>query len=93
MLTVIAKITAKEGREEEIKRALSELIAPTLLEEGCIDYILHQSNDDPKLFFFYENWTDKDFLEKHLASTHISEFSVKAEELVEMAELSFLSKV
>lgn len=94
MLTVIAKILVKEDKIEEAKSALLALVAPTLKEEGCIDYVLHQSNDDPKLFVFYENWTDKESLENHLANVHIAEFSAKAEELLEApAELFFLSKV
>ncbi len=94
MLTVIAKILVKAGKIEEAKSGLLALVAPTLEENGCIDYVLHQSNDDPRLFFFYENWTDRESLENHLANVHIAEFSAKAEELLaEPAELFFLSKV
>ena len=94
MLTVIAKIIAKEGKEEEARIALNALVAPTLIEEGCIDYVLHQSNEDPKVFFFYENWTSKESLENHLANVHIAEFSAKAHDLLSApAELYFLSKV
>lgn len=94
MLTVIAKILVKTDKIEEAKSGLLALVAPTLEENGCIDYVLHQSNDDPQLFFFYENWTDRESLENHLANVHIAEFSAKAEELLaEPAELFFLSKV
>ncbi|GAB3504393.1 putative quinol monooxygenase [Emticicia fontis] len=94
MLTVIAKILVKADKIEEAKSSLLALIAPTLEEEGCIDYVLHQSNDDPQLFFFYENWTDRETLENHLANEHVAAFSAKAEDLLaEPAELFFLSKV
>ncbi|WP_337043312.1 putative quinol monooxygenase [Emticicia sp. 17c] len=94
MLTVIARIKAKAEKIEETKKALADLIPPTLLEEGCIDYVLHQSNDNPQIFVFYENWTDKESLENHLANVHIAEFSAKADDLMEEpAELYFLSKV
>ncbi|MBA4851643.1 putative quinol monooxygenase [Emticicia sp. BO119] len=94
MLTVIAKIIVRADRIDEAKSDLLALIAPTLEEEGCIDYVLHQSNDNPQLFFFYENWTDKESLENHLANEHVAAFSAKAEDLlVEPAELFFLSKV
>ncbi|RYU95576.1 putative quinol monooxygenase [Emticicia agri] len=94
MLTVIAKILVKADKVEEAKSGLLDLIAPTLKEHGCIDYVLHQSNDNPQLFFFYENWTDRESLENHLANEHVAAFSAKAEDLLaEPAELFFLSKV
>jgi quinol monooxygenase YgiN len=94
MLTVIAKILVKPEKIEEAKSSLMGLIAPTLEENGCIDYVLHQSNDEPQLFFFYENWTDRESLENHLANEHVAAFSAKAEELLaQPAELFFLSKV
>ena len=94
MLTVIAKNLVKADKIEEAKSALTALIAPTLEENGCIDYVLHQSNDNPQLFFFYENWTDKESLENHLANEHVAAFSQRAEYLLaEPGELFFLSKV
>lgn len=94
MLTVIAKILVKEDKIEEAKKDLLALVGPTLEEHGCIDYVLHQSNDEPQVFFFYENWTDRESLENHLANEHVAAFSAKAEELLaQPAELFFLSKV
>lgn len=94
MLTVIAKIIVKKEKIEEAKSGLLALVAPTLKENGCIDYVLHQSNDNPQIFFFYENWTDRESLENHLANEHVAAFSAKAEELLaEPAELFFLSKI
>lgn len=94
MLTVLAKITAQAGKEAAAKEALEALVAPTLVEEGCIDYVLHQSNEDPCVFYFYENWTSKELLDKHLANTHIVAFGEKAATLLAgPAELHFLTKL
>ncbi|MFC0185498.1 Quinol monooxygenase YgiN [Pseudarcicella hirudinis] len=94
MLTLIAKITAKAGKEEEAKAELIKIVAPTLAEEGCIEYTLHQSAEDPKLFFFYENWESKEHLAKHSVSAHITAFGEKAGELLEgPAELYPMLKV
>lgn len=94
MLTLIAKIVVKADKIEEAKSGLLALIPPTLKEKGCIDYVLHQSNDNPQLFLFYENWTDRECLENHFANEHVATFSAKAEDLLaEPAELFFLSKV
>ena len=37
-LTVIAKLKAKSGAEEKLYEECRKLIAPTLAEEGCINY-------------------------------------------------------
>jgi quinol monooxygenase YgiN len=80
-LTVVAEISAKPGREEELKQLLLSLIEPTRGEAGCIQYDLHVSTDDPASFVFYENWKDAEALQKHLATDHIREFLAKASEL------------
>ena len=69
--TVLAKFEAKPGKEQTLKEMLTSLVAPTLQEEGCINYDLHQCLDNPAVFMFYENWASKELLEQHLASAHI----------------------
>src|SRR5262249_57538971 len=52
-VTVFALVKAKSGMEETVKKELSALVAPTLKEEGCINYDLHQSLDHAGHFRFY----------------------------------------
>lgn len=82
-LTVIAKITARKDKIRETKEALAALVGPTHLETGCLDYDLHQSQEDPRLFFFYENWTGKDKLDVHLKSPHLKMFGQIASGLLD----------
>jgi len=65
-VTVLALFKAKPGLEEEVKRELMALQGPTRSEEGCINYDLHQSKEDPSRFMFYENWKSQEDLDKHL---------------------------
>lgn len=81
-LTVVAHIIAKDGMAEQVKQELAALLAPTHAEPDCIDYILHQSNDDPHMFVFYENWTSKDALDAHLQKPHLQAFLAKADDLL-----------
>ena len=78
-LTIVARILAKTEKRELVKNELLKLIAPTRGEEGCINYDLHQDNENPNLFIFHENWKSPGLLQKHMASTHIAEY-VKATE-------------
>ena len=48
-LTVVAKIEAKAAHRETVKKALMGLIAPTMAEEGCINYDLHQDHNNTRL--------------------------------------------
>ena len=86
-LTIIAKLKAKPGSEDELYAACRELVAPTLAEEGCLDYDMHRSVEDPGLIMFYENWTTKPFWEVHMASPHLKAFSEATEGMVEVWEL------
>jgi quinol monooxygenase YgiN len=80
-VTIIAKITAKQGKQEQVKNELLSLIEPTRSEEGCITYILHQDSDNDAVFMFYENWISKEALDKHLQTPHLQGLVAKAEEL------------
>ena len=81
-VTVFALVKAKPGMEETVKQELSALVGPTLAEEGCINYDLHQSLDHKAHFRFYENWTCKELLDRHLQSAHVKLFIAKADQLL-----------
>jgi len=93
-LTVVARVRAKPGKEEEMKRVLLGLVAPTRAEAGCINYDLHQSQDDAALFLFYENWESRAHLDAHAKSAHIQAFRARAGELLaELVEIRLFTMV
>ena len=69
-LTIIATLRAKQGQESRAREVLRGMLAPTHAEDGCIDYDLHESLDDSRLFVFYENWTSAAHLDAHLKTPH-----------------------
>ena len=81
-VTVVARMQAKPGREERLQQDLLHLVAETRKEEGCLNYDLHQSSDDPTKFLFYENWTSEAHLERHAQSAHIQAFRARAGEML-----------
>jgi quinol monooxygenase YgiN len=81
-LTVFAEMHAKPGKENELRRALIGMIEPTRREAGCVQYDLHVGHEDPRHYFFYENWTSKKELDAHLASPHLKAFVAIADELL-----------
>lgn len=87
VLTIIAKLKAKAGAEDQLYNECRKLVAPTLAEEGCINYDMHRSIEDPGLIMFYENWTTKPLWEQHMQAPHLNEFSTVTEGIVEVWEL------
>lgn len=71
-LTITASILAKPETRTRVKQALLNLIPPTIAEEGCLNYDLHQDNTNPDRFFFYENWESRDHWLAHNNSAHIA---------------------
>ncbi len=74
IISVVAKVVAKKESVEGVKAELLKLIAPTRKEAGCIDYCLHQDNEDPAVFIFYETWESLACLEKHMESDHFRSY-------------------
>ena len=82
-LTIVAKILAKEGKRDLVKEALIKLIDTTKKEVGCINYDLHQDNENSNLFLFYENWDSRDLWQEHMKNAHIAEYKETTEGAVE----------
>ena len=69
-LIVFAKVEAKPDCIELVKSQLLGLIPSTVQESGCIQYHLHQDNDNLAVFMFHEVWKSKSDLQQHLNSEH-----------------------
>lgn len=70
-LTAVTYIKGIEGNEEDLKRHLLSLEAPTLAEVGCIMYDLYQSTTKKNEFVRLEAWTDEAALEAHKQTPHL----------------------
>lgn len=93
-LTVLARIRAAAGKEDELCRLLTGLVPLTRTEEGCISYDLHRAQEDQALFFFCENWRSKKDLDDHFATPYLQAFLGKAAELLaEPPDITFWNKI
>ena len=80
-LTVVAHLVARPHKIDETKKFLLSLIDATRVEPGCIDYDLHQDDDRPAEFTFYENWKDRAEWDKHMETPNLHEFARRADDL------------
>ncbi|MBL4832320.1 MAG: antibiotic biosynthesis monooxygenase [Aliivibrio sp.] len=92
-LTIVANIVAKPDNVELVKSELLKLIDLTRAEPGCLQYDLHQDNNNPAHFVFYENWVSHELLQAHLASKHIANYSAATKNAVETFTLNEMAKI
>lgn len=73
-LTVVANITANADKIERVKAELLKLIAITRTEEGCMTYDLHQDNENPAHFLFFELWESRELWQTHMGAQHLTDY-------------------
>ncbi len=66
-----------------VKTELEKLIDITRAEKGCINYDLHQDNENPAHFMFYENWQSRELWQAHMAAQHLQDYMAATEGAVE----------
>ncbi|MEO0322450.1 MAG: putative quinol monooxygenase [Myxococcota bacterium] len=82
-LTIVANIHAHPDKVELVKRELLKLIPLTRGEEGCINYDLHQDNQDPAHFTFYESWESRELWQTHMNAPHLAAYMAATDGAVE----------
>ncbi len=92
-LTIIANIIAKADKVELVKFELEKLIDTTRAEEGCIDYDLHQDNENPAHFMFYENWTSYELWRAHMEAQHLKDYMAATSGAVEQFTVNEMVKI
>jgi len=78
-LTIVANIIANPDKIDLVKTELEKLVEPTRAEAGCINYDLHQDNDNPAHFMFYENWESRELWQNHSANKHLIAYRAATE--------------
>ncbi|KIN75662.1 putative quinol monooxygenase [Sulfitobacter mediterraneus] len=73
-LTIVANIKANPDKIDLVKAELLKLIDITRSEAGCINYDLHQDNDNPAHFMFYENWESRELWQTHMGAPHLAAY-------------------
>ncbi len=86
-LTIVAHITAQSDKIELVKAELEKLVDITRSEEGCLQYDLHQDNENPAHFMFYENWESRGLWQAHMKSEHLKAYRAATDGAVEVFTL------
>lgn len=92
-LTIVARIEAKPDQVELVKSELLKIIEPTRAEAGCLQYDLHQDNDNPAVFLFFENWETRELWQDHMNSAHLAAYKAAAGEALVGVTISEMSQI
>lgn len=65
MIVLKVDMVVKPGTEATCRELIRILQEHSRKEPGCIQYVGHQSIEDPRRFFFYEVYKDEAALQAH----------------------------
>ena len=92
MIHVVAIITTKPSKREEVLAAFNEIIATVMEEEGCIEYgptidatdaPNMQTRFGPNTFVVIEKWSSAQALDAHSKSPHMAAYGEKIKHLID----------
>ncbi|MFS4583208.1 putative quinol monooxygenase [Phaeobacter sp. C3_T13_0] len=92
-LTILAQITAADGKAELVRAELEKLVPITRFESGCIQYDLHVDNENPGFFVFYENWESRTHWQTHMSAQHLKDYMEATDGAVKTLVLHEMSKI
>jgi len=92
-LTIVASITATPDKVALVKAALEKLIDITRSEVGCLQYDLHQDNENPAHFMFYENWVSRELWQTHMNAQHLKNYLAATEGAVKTFTLNEMTRI
>jgi quinol monooxygenase YgiN len=91
MIHVLAIITAKPGKREEVLAAFRANMPAVHAEQGCIAEGGAGAKYGPDAFVVIEKWESLDALKAHAASPHMAAYAGKTRDLLANREIHVLS--
>ena len=92
-LTIVANIKAKADEIDLVQAELEKLIPITRAEEGCLQYDLHQDNENPAHFLFFENWESRELWQSHMSAQHLQDYMTATDGADEEFTLNEMSRI
>lgn len=68
---VLARITVKPEAAAQAAAILTELVAQSRQEPGCVSYELYQQTATPHVFQTVERWQDAAAADAHMGTPHV----------------------
>jgi quinol monooxygenase YgiN len=100
MIHVLAVITAKSGKREEVLKHFRANVPAVRAEKGCIEYgaaldadpaLPVQTKYGPDTFVVIEKWESLEALKAHAAAPHMAAYGANTKELLASRVIHILS--
>ncbi len=83
VVTVVARIYPKPGKEDEVASLLVEMAAAVRASEpDCLVYRPHSSAKEPVVFLFYEQYRSREAFDVHRKAPHLAQFRDRMQDLL-----------
>ena len=92
-LTIVARIQAHKENTDLVQSQLLQLIHITRNQEGCIQYDLHQDNNNPEIFVLYEIWESRELWQAHMDSPPLQTFMNVTQKAVADSSLHEMTRI
>ncbi|MGB2628800.1 MAG: putative quinol monooxygenase [Candidatus Acidiferrum sp.] len=88
-VTLVVLLRSKEGQHLLLEAEIRALLAPTRREEGCLQYDLHHSLDNPSLFLLHEVWATRAHHTAHTKTPHFLRWDARKDSLLASRDVTF----
>ncbi len=101
MINVIAIITTKPGKRDDVLAAFRANMPAVHAEKGCVEYQPTvdvadmgpiQTKLGPETFVVIEKWEKADDLKAHAAALHMKEYAAKVKDMLESRVIHVLEQ-
>jgi quinol monooxygenase YgiN len=102
MIRVVAVITAKPGRLDELLAVFRANVPAVRAEKGSVEYAAHadapgvgpvQAKFGPETFVVLESWANPEAFAAHIAAPHMAAYAKKTKDLIASRAIHVLSAI
>jgi quinol monooxygenase YgiN len=92
-VTLIVILRSKEGQHLLLEAEIRALLGPSRKEEGCLQYDLHHSLDNPSLFLLHEVWASRAHHTAHIKTPHFLRWDARKDSLLASVDRTFWQQI
>ena len=89
----IIRLTATDGKANELALLLQQIVESSRREEGCLGYDLLMNEHNGSEFVFLEGWESREAFDRHGKSSHIESVETKWVGLVAKQSVTQLKRI
>jgi quinol monooxygenase YgiN len=92
-VTLTVVLRPREGQGALLEAELRALVIPTRREEGCLQFDLHRSEEQPGAYLLHEVWASHEAHTKHRNTPHFLRYNARKDALLASRDATFWKQV